>query len=206
MAIPQNLGDLIGANADPDKLALIALGDPAQGNGAWDETRVTYGELDARANGVARALSRSGFKTGERIAILSANRAEYVAALLGIMRAGLIVVPVNFKFPVALSNFVIRDSGARLVFCDAPRLADAPADIPSVVFDGEGENSFASFLDMGPHEAYASATDDPAIVSRLKGVFVIRLAVGNLRTEERHVRRAWQLLTAAVKTELDARA
>jgi acyl-CoA synthetase (AMP-forming)/AMP-acid ligase II len=163
MAIPQNLGDLIGADADPDKLALIALGDPAEGNGAWDETRVTYGELDARANGVARALSRSGFKTGERIAILSANRAEYVAALLGIMRAGLIAVPVNFKFPAALSNFVIRDSGARLVFCDAARLADAPADIPSVVFDGEGENSFASFLDMGPHEAYASAPDDPAM-------------------------------------------
>jgi long-chain acyl-CoA synthetase len=163
MATPQNLGDLIGAGADPDKLALIALGDPAEVNGAWVETRVTYGELDGLANGVARALTRGGFKTGERIAILSANRAEYVAAFLGIMRAGLIAVPVNFKFPAALSNFVIRDSGARLVFCDAARLADAPADIPSVVFDGADAGSFASFLDMGPHEAYASAPDDPAM-------------------------------------------
>ena len=107
MATPQNLGDLIGAGADPDKLALIALGDPAEVNGAWVETRVTYGELDALANGVARALSRGGFKTGERIAILSANRAEYVAAFLGIMRAGLIAVPVNFKFPAALSNGIV---------------------------------------------------------------------------------------------------
>jgi long-chain acyl-CoA synthetase len=163
MATPQNLGDLIGAGADPDKLALIALGDPAEVNGAWVETRVTYGELDALADGVARALSRGGFKTGERIAILSANRAEYVAAFLGIMRAGLIAVPVNFKFPAALSNFVIRDSGARLVFCDAARLADAPAEIPSVVFDSTGAGSFASFLDMGPHEAYANASDDPAM-------------------------------------------
>jgi long-chain acyl-CoA synthetase len=163
MATPQNLGDLIGAGADPDKLALIALGDPAEVNGAWVETRVTYGELDGLANGVARALTRGGFKTGERIAILSANRAEYVAAFLGIMRAGLIAVPVNFKFPAALSNFVIRDSGARLVFCDVARLADAPADIPSVVFDGADAGSFASFLDMGPHEAYASAPDDPAM-------------------------------------------
>jgi long-chain acyl-CoA synthetase len=163
MATPQNLGDLIGAGADPDKLALIALGDPAEVNGAWVEARVTYGELDALARGVARGLQRGGFKTGERIAILSANRAEYVAALLGIMRAGLIAVPVNFKFPAALSNFVIRDSGAKLVFCDAARLADAPADIPSVVFDGEGPDSFTSFLDRGPHEAHAGAADDPAM-------------------------------------------
>jgi acyl-CoA synthetase (AMP-forming)/AMP-acid ligase II len=147
-----NLGDLIDVARDPHKLALIAIGDRDEAEEGWRDTRMTYGELDALADGVARALLRRGLEKGQRVAILAANCAEYVAALLGIMRAGLVATPVNFRFPPALSTFVIRDSGAQLVFCDAARLADCPADLPAIVFDAEGENSFTSFVDPGPFE------------------------------------------------------
>ena len=36
--------------------------------------------------------------------------------------------------------------------------------------------------------------------TKLNGRYVLRLAVGNIRTEERHVRRAWELLTAAAES------
>ncbi|CAB3756442.1 class I adenylate-forming enzyme family protein [Paraburkholderia solisilvae] len=163
MHIPENLGDLIDTARDPHKLALVALGDLDETEDGWRDTRITYGELDALANGVARALERRGLARGQRVAILAANCAEYVAALLGIMRAGLVATPVNFRFPQALSTFVIRDSDAQLVFCDAARLADCPADLPTVVFDTDGADGFASFVDPGAYDAVRPEPGAPAM-------------------------------------------
>jgi long-chain acyl-CoA synthetase len=75
------------------------------------------------------------------------------------MRAGLVAVPVNFKFPRDTIHFIIRDSGAKLVFCDAPRTADCPADIPSVTFGAP----FDAFVDPGPFDAVIPAPNEPAM-------------------------------------------
>jgi long-chain acyl-CoA synthetase len=111
------------------------------------------------ANGVARALVERGLQRGDRIALLATNRAEYIAAYYGIMRAGFVAVPVNFKFPRDTIHFIIRDSGARLVFCDAPRAADCPADIPSVTFGA----ALDAVLVSGPFDAVIPAQDEPAM-------------------------------------------
>jgi long-chain acyl-CoA synthetase len=151
-----NLGDLIRRERDLDKVALIDLGGEAA-------PRVfSYRQLDAMANGVARALAARNFARGDRIGILSANRAEFLAAYCGILRAGLVAVPVNFKFPRATIAFILRDAGARLVFCDPPRRADCPADLPVVCFGGDGADNFDRLLDPGPFEA-VSAPDAPAM-------------------------------------------
>ena len=61
------------------------------------------------AMGVARALPSAGFTRGDRVAILSANRAEFVAAYFGIMRAGFVAVPVNYRFPRKTIHFILRE-------------------------------------------------------------------------------------------------
>jgi len=152
-----NLGDLIPRDRDLGKTAIIDLG------GETAPRQFSYAALDEMAMGVARALTARGLKRGERIAILSANRAEYLAAYYGIMRAGFVAVPVNFKFPPATIDFILRDSGAKLVFCDPARRSVCPEDIPVVCFGAHGSESFEAFLDRGPFETVVPDPNEPAM-------------------------------------------
>jgi long-chain acyl-CoA synthetase len=155
----KNLGDLIVRNRDLAKTAIIDLG------GERAPREFTFAQLDAMANGVARALGKRGLQRGDRVALLSLNRAEYLAAYYGIMRAGLVAVPVNFKFPRDTIHFILRDAGAKLAFCDAPRAADCPPDIPSVTFG----SAFDAFLDPGPFEAVVPQPREPAMILYTSG-------------------------------------
>jgi len=147
-----NLGDLIRRDRDLGKIAIIDLG------GEQSPREFTFAQLDALANGVARALQQRGLQRGDRVALLSANRAEYIATYFGIMRSGLVAVPVNFKFPRATTHFIMRDAGAKFLFCDAARAADCPADIARVTFGADFD-----FLDRGPFAAVTPAQDEPAM-------------------------------------------
>jgi acyl-CoA synthetase (AMP-forming)/AMP-acid ligase II len=151
-----NLGDPIDDRSICSKSAIIDLGEPSP-------REFSYATLDEMARGVARALTRRGLKRGERVAILSANSAEFLAAYFGIMRAGFVAVPVNFKFPRATIEFILQDCGAELVFCDPPRRADCPSDIAVVRFGDEGVQGFDKFLDRGSFETIAPAANEPAM-------------------------------------------
>src|ERR1700761_6452168 len=119
----------------------------------------SFAQIDAMANGVARALGTRGLRRGDRVAILAANRAEYIAAYYGIMRAGFVAVPVNFKFPRETIHFILRDAGAKLVFCDTARAADCPDDTTRITFGAE----FEAFLVPGPFDAVVPAANEPAM-------------------------------------------
>ena len=111
----------------------------------------------------ARALSRRGLARGDRVAILSANRAEFLATYFGIMRAGFVAVPVNFKFPSETIHFILRDAGAKLLFCDKRRSIAAPDSIPHVQFGNDGPRGFDGFLEPGPFNAIVPSPREPAM-------------------------------------------
>jgi long-chain acyl-CoA synthetase len=153
----QNLGQLICRDRDLSKTAIIDL----DGNGHARE--VSYSTLDAMANGVARAIEQRGFERGDRIAILSANCTEYLAACFGIMRSGLIAIPVNYRFPAKLIDFVLRDAGVKLVLCDRERRGDCPPDIQTVCFGDAGINGFDKFLNPGSFTEIIPTANEPAM-------------------------------------------
>jgi acyl-CoA synthetase (AMP-forming)/AMP-acid ligase II len=153
----QNLGDLIRRDRDLSKLAIVDLGGEEAPRG------FTYLELDAMTKGVARALAARGLRRGDRIAILSANRTEYFAAYCGIMRAGLVAVPVNWRFPRKTIHFIMKDCGARLVFSDHASRDNCPDDLPAIVFGDEGDRGFDRFLDPGDFETVVPRPDEPAM-------------------------------------------
>ncbi len=154
-----NLGDLIRRDRDLDKIAIIDLG------GEKVPREFSYARARRGWRMAWRARSPSAASTrGDRVAILAANRTEYLAAYFGIMRAGLIAVPVNFKFPRETIHFILSDAGAKLVFCDLPRRADCPPGLPVVCFGGEGSERFDAFLDPGPFDAVVvPAEREPAM-------------------------------------------
>jgi long-chain acyl-CoA synthetase len=148
-----NLGALTSTDHDLNKVAIIDLA-------AGKERRFSYRDFEGQANAVARSLAARGLMRGERVAILSANRFEYLTSVHGVMRAGFVAVPVNFKFPAATIDYIVRDSGAKLLFCDARGFDSAPKDLPRIRFDG---SEFAAFLKPGPFATVVAANGEPAM-------------------------------------------
>ncbi len=158
-----NLGDLLDRNKDPEKLALIDCLD-------WEHPReYTHAQIDALADACARGLLKRGprpqLRRGDAVAILSANRAEFLIAYSGIMRAGLVAVPVNHKFPRDTIDFVIRDSNVKLVLCDAQRRPAVAADLSVVEFGP----AFEALLDHGAFETVVPGEGEVAMVLYTSG-------------------------------------
>jgi long-chain acyl-CoA synthetase len=151
-----NLGDAI-SRTDPDAAALIDAG------GQQGPRTYSFRQLDEWCDAVARGLLAKGLRKGDRVAIVSANRAEYLAAFLGAMRAGLVAVPVNIKLPPAGVEYIIRDSGARLALVDAERKEPWSADIPRICFDEDGEGTFAALFSPGEFHAVHPEPRQPAM-------------------------------------------
>src|SRR5581483_3440219 len=149
-----NLGDLIDRSRDLDRPAIIDLVDPAR-------PRVySHREIDDLANGVARLVHARGVRRGAHVAIVSLNRAEYLAAYFGIMRAGCIAVPVNIKLPRETVDFIMDDAAIALAFADDANRALIRAGIPVISFDDDGAEGFAAQVKPGPFESVRPGSDD----------------------------------------------
>ena len=100
-----NLGDLRDPATPGSDLAVIDCRD-------WERpNQLSHAALDAAIDACARGLAARGFARGDRIAILSLNRAEMLIAYFAIMRAGLVAVPANFKFPRETIAFLLQELG-----------------------------------------------------------------------------------------------
>jgi fatty-acyl-CoA synthase len=100
-----DLSDLIARNAafTPGKVALRFEGDA-----------LTYAQLDARIAQAARALkSECGVTRGDRVAILSLNRPDYLVLLYACARLGAMLVPLNFRLAVAEQMFILSDAAVK---------------------------------------------------------------------------------------------
>ncbi len=79
------------------------------------EKKLTYAELDARANRLARHLRSMGVESGTHVAVCMNRSVEFIVALLGILKAGGAYVPLDPAYPAARLAFMLQDAAAPVV-------------------------------------------------------------------------------------------
>ncbi|MGH3636639.1 long-chain-fatty-acid--CoA ligase [Mycobacterium sp.] len=87
-----------------------------------DETagrRFTFAELNEQADRVAHVLTGLGLRKGDRVAVLLPTGYQFVETFYGAARAGLVVVPLNWRLVASELAFMLRDSGATVLLFDA---------------------------------------------------------------------------------------
>ena len=78
----------------------------------------SYAELDRRSNRIAHLLRNHGLKRGEVVAVLLGNRIEYFDIAWAAQRAGLYFVCISPRLALEEVAYVLRDSGATMLFVD----------------------------------------------------------------------------------------
>src|SRR5690349_19692622 len=106
------LGETIGANLDR---AVAQHGDREALVVRHQDVRWTYAKLAERADRVARGLVALGLRPGDRMGIWAPNCAEWVLVQYGSARAGVILVNVNPAYRSSELQYVLRQSGCRLL-------------------------------------------------------------------------------------------
>jgi long-chain acyl-CoA synthetase len=80
---------------------------------------LTWRELEARTNALGHRIEHDlGVTPGSNVAVIATNRYEFIEALIGAMRAGMVVVPVKASWTAEEIGYLLEDADARLVITD----------------------------------------------------------------------------------------
>ena len=81
-----------------------------------ERARMSYAELSEAATRAARSLIASGIEPGDRVSIWAPNTTEWVIAVLGIYRAGAVLVPLNTRFKATEAAYILERADVRILF------------------------------------------------------------------------------------------
>ncbi|HWS56339.1 MAG TPA: amino acid adenylation domain-containing protein, partial [Pyrinomonadaceae bacterium] len=108
---------------------------------AGDGERLTYAELNARANRLARRLRRLGVGPESRVAILLERSPELVVSLLAVLKAGGCYVPLDPAYPEGRLRFMLEDSGAEVLLTDSALSGRLPGPARTLCLDAARERT-----------------------------------------------------------------
>src|SRR3569833_1514218 len=130
------------------------------------EGRITsFAEFDINTNRVANALIAMGVKRGERIAYLGKNSDIYFELLMGAMKAGVVMAPVNWRLAGPEVAFIVSDCKAPVLFVGPEfitQVRQIKNDIPGVHTVITTEGGAPEWQDFTPWRD-AQSGDDPQV-------------------------------------------
>ncbi|MEU1037764.1 amino acid adenylation domain-containing protein [Streptomyces sp. NPDC005907] len=168
---PATLTELLDrqARATPDAVAVT-----------FEDTRVTYRELDERSGRLARLLTERGAGPERFVAVAVPRSPELVVALVAVLRAGAAYVPVDPDYPAARVRFMLADAGPALLLTVKDTADRLPrTDVPVVMVDDAPltEGPLTSVPHRVDHPAYMIYTSGST--GRPKGAVVTHAAIVN---------------------------
>jgi len=133
----------------PQRFEKIARENPRGIAVKAEDQAVTYGELNAMANRVARVITRERGKESEPVAVLLEKGLEQIVAILGALKAGRFFALLDPSFPAARNSDMLADLHPGIVLTNR-------RDIFSIA---ESERSRCRFLEIEPYAAESAAAD-----------------------------------------------
>ena len=161
-----------GCHVDPGKEAVV-----------FREQRVSYRELRNRSYSLANALSRLGVNKGDRVGVLLRNCSEWFDIFFAAAGLGAVMVPVNFLLKSREVEFLVGDSGMKVLFVGEDLLplvdpgAEATPELAHVICIGREKPSppvlsYGDLIDKekaDPPDAQPPQTDDLFLLQYTSG-------------------------------------
>jgi amino acid adenylation domain-containing protein len=154
------------------------------------EKQISYGELNHRANQLAHYLRKHGVGLETRVGVLMERSVEWIVALLGILKAGGVYVPLDGSYPAQRLRFMVEDAAVRLLLTESgqPNL-----DAEEVVYLDAGWEWLES--ESGENLEHVTQAEDLAYLmytsgstGQPKGVGVTHRAINRLVSNTNYVK------------------
>src|ERR1700734_521059 len=159
VAVALNIADLAehAIDAVPDRVALVC-----------GDQQLTYAELEEKANRFAHYLIEQGVQKDDKVGLYCRNRIEIVIAMLGIVKAGAILVNVNYRYVEGELRYLFENSDMVAVVHErqySDRVANVLPDTPNVktilvVEDGSGDADFQRYGGVEFYSAIAQGSSE----------------------------------------------
>jgi len=128
-----------------------------------------YAGLDRESSRIAHAALGDGLRPGDRVAYLGVESVEYYATMFACAKAGLVLVPINFRLAAPEVEHILRDSGSALLIVDddlRPAIEPVAAELPGLRVRGAAAADFAEWTSGHPGtvpRGVASGPEDPVV-------------------------------------------
>ncbi len=158
MAVALNIADLAehAIDAVPDRVALIC-----------GDEQLTYAQLEEKANRLAHYLIDQGVQKGDKVGLYCRNRIEIVVAMLGIVKAGAILVNVNFRYVEGELRYLFDNSDMVALVHErqySDRVANVLPDTPNVktvlVVEDGSDNDYQRYGGVEFYSAIAQGSPE----------------------------------------------
>ena len=146
------------AELSPDKTAID-----------FEDRAISYADLNSRTNRLHAALVRLGVGKGDRVAVLSDNRPEYIEAFFACAKLGAVLAPISWRLAEPEMAWQVEDSEPAIVIASGEwaGAAERIFEGPRLIFGGTYEEALSREPDVEPETS--NSWDDPLMILYTSG-------------------------------------